>query len=274
MDMADSLDVTGWIQNSVFYCNAGAAETTTENFPGWSIVTNLADLDLSKGGYIKDCYGWEGKPTSAENPVADRGVYAGGNNNEYVSVDVSQQLSLLPVGTFTYYIETCDRTGRNWNDGSPTVDDPDPMKSYVYYFVSEDNKAQQQFAHVEVDKNQWYPLDKNYMRNISVPATGNYATFKIGANLMPFQDKNHGEVDNAKLYMTAKDPSFDYGAAAEAVRKDATDDIQQVEVRTDAPVAVSYFNMAGQQMAAPKGVSLKVESYSDGYVVVKKVLVK
>ena len=102
MDMADSLDVTGWIQNSVFYCNAGAAETTTEHFPGWSIVTNLADLDLSKGGYIKDCYGWEGKPTSAENPVADRGVYAGGNNNEYVTVDVAPQLSLLPVGTFTY----------------------------------------------------------------------------------------------------------------------------------------------------------------------------
>ena len=279
LEIADSLDVTAWIQNSVFYCNAGAEEPNgdnfVDNFPGWNIVTNLSTLDLSKGGYLKERYTWEGKKTSATNPIVDLAVYAGGNNEDYVSVDVSQQIEYLPGGTFTYYVETCDRTGRNWNDGNPTVDDPDPMKSYVYYFVSEDNKGQQQFAHELVDKDQWYPMDKNYMYNVKVPAAGNYAsTLKIGANLMPFQDKNHGAVDNAKLFMTAKDPAFDYGKAYEEVLKDAVNGLQNVEVRTDAPVSVTYYNMAGQQLAAPQGVGLKIERYSDGYVVVKKVLVK
>ncbi|MCR5395218.1 MAG: hypothetical protein K6E86_07485 [Bacteroidales bacterium] len=266
----DSIDVTAWIQNGGFYCDFFAGSQLSERFPGWNIVTELSD-----GGYIREAYSWETTiNVTAENPIQDRGVYAGGNDKDYITVDVSQQLTNLPAGVFTYYIETCDRTGRNWNNGTPTVDDPDPMKSYVYYEVSEDNKAQQQFAHVEVDKNQWYPLDKNYMYGVTVPTADVFATVKIGANLMPFKSSNHGEIDNAKLYMTGKIDGFDYAAAATKALNAAVSDLRQVEVRDDAPVQVTYFNMAGQQSVAPQGVSLKVERYSDGYVVVKKVLVK
>ena len=266
----DSIDVTAWIQNAGFYCNFNAGTQFAERFTGWNIVT-----DLSAGGYIKDCYSWEANGVNAEKPILDRAIYGGGaNDQDYISIDASQQLTYLPAGVFTYYIETCDRTGRNWNNGTPTVDDPDPMKSYVYYEVSEDNKAQQQFAHVEVDKNQWYPLDKNYMYGVTVPTADVFATVKIGANLMPLKNSSHGEIDNAKLYMTGKIDGFDYAAAAAKALDAAVSDLRQVEVRDDAPVQVTYFNMAGQQSVAPQGVSLKVERYSDGYVVVKKVLVK
>ena len=80
-----------------------------------------------------------------------------------------------------------------------------------------------------------------------VDAEAKTASYTIGATLMSRGD--FSKCDNATLVMTGKVEGFDYAAAA-------------------------YFNLAGQEVAAPKGASLKIERYSDGYTVVKKVLVK
>ena len=105
-----------------------------------------------------------------------------------------------------------------------------------------------------------------------VDAEAKTASYTIGATLMSRGD--FSKCDNATLVMTGKVEGFDYAAAADVVLQAAQSKLEKVVDRADAPVAVSYFNLAGQEVAAPKGASLKIERYSDGYTVVKKVLVK
>jgi hypothetical protein len=43
---------------------------------------------------------------------------------------------------------------------------------------------------------------------------------------------------------------------------------------TEAPQSVRYYNLSGAVIAQPAGICVKIERYTNGYVVVKKIVVK
>ena len=96
------------------------------------------------------------------------------------------------------------------------------------------------------------------------PADPHHGTVREGEDVVP-----HG-VHGAVVLVVG----VVRGVPADVVLQAAQSKLDKVVDRADAPVAVSYYNLAGQEVAAPKGASLKIERYSDGYTVVKKVLVK
>ena len=252
---ADSIDATPFIQNAAFYCTAQNYNATPENYPGWEITLNSGSL---ASGWSAS---WDAYSGSATNPVVNAAIK---NSWGSVDFDIAQQVT-LPVGGFTYTIGACDRSNTTWSDGANVFSDTTATKAYFDADTVLVNLA---------NMGQYYGESTTIMRGKSVAVIEgeNYGSARIGARLMT--SSSYGFIDNAHLYMTAKADGFDYAAAAEALRNVEPEIIDGLsQTRTDAPVAVEFFNLAGQKGAA-QGVNIKIERYSDGYTVVKKVIVK
>ncbi|MBP5680380.1 MAG: hypothetical protein J6X31_04990, partial [Bacteroidales bacterium] len=227
---------------------AGEYVATTEDFPGWNIVVNenriLSDWGWNGAFQLNDVF-----------PYADAALCTGYGTSK---VNVSQLVSDIPVGVYSISIQVGDGTKKT-EDSLSTA-----------YMIVADTVASLKVANDEGSRNALTYTFYNVTPDVDAEAKT--ASYTVGATLMSRGD--FSKCDNATLVMTGKLEGFDYAAAADVVLEAAKNGLDKVVERTDAPVAVSYFNMAGQEVAAPQGVSLKIERYSDGYTVVKKVLVK
>jgi hypothetical protein len=249
--LPDSLELNCMIQNAQFYCTAQKGDNgfaaKPEDFPGWNIVINSNNI-------VAD-WGWGPYECNETRPVNDGAVCTGwGTSN----VNVSQLVSDIPVGIYTIGIQV--------GDGTKKTED---SLSTAYMMVA-DTIASLKVANDEGARNALTYAFYNVTPDVDAEAKT--ASYTVGATLMSRGD--FSKCDNATLYMTGKVEGFDYAAAADVVLQAAQSKLDKVVDRADAPVAVSYYNLAGQEVAAPKGASLKIERYSDGYTVVKKVLVK
>lgn len=250
--VADSTEMSFMIQNNEFYCTtvvpAGqdTKESSLEDFPGWNIELIA--------GQIRPVWStnWGQAAPSATKPVENCAISSSWGTHEY---DASQVVSGLPVGKYTASMVTA-------------YDNQADTKSYVYVTVSEEKSDTVYNTTESPSRDNMIP---QVITGITPVVEDGVASFTLGGHVSTVA--TFGKIDLAKVYMTGIDETFDYAKAAEALMAKYTTGIEVVE-RTDAPVAVSFFNLAGQQIATPAGVSLKVEKYSDGYTVVKKIMVK
>ena len=251
--LPDSLDLTAYVQNAQFYTVTPTRDhVAADAWPGWSI-------DNINGEEIKTGYdpGWDKSDVSEEKEVVIAHVKQG-----YVGqgdLKVYQTVKNLPVGKYTVTFGTLDASFRaNDNTGA--------MDSYVFCVT---DAKEDTIAFNNDNIGQYYGISTTVVQGVEVPAS---AGAVLGQATIGGHQKAHASFSAfgvCHLYLTGAAEGFDYAAAAEAL----VSGIEVVE-RADAPVAVSYYNLAGQEVAAPKGASLKIERYSDGYTVVKKVLVK
>lgn len=262
MTLADSLNITGYIANNMFYTvnpqKTYQGPAANAAFPGWNIIE----------GDVSNVWWWENTLSINESqPAVDASIRNTGSN----AFKVNQALKNLPVGVYTMIMETADCS--NVADVSTTYTKKDESlpwsTSEVYAKIGED------VASVTANHGEgkvWRNAAETYLMNIQGKAQGDEKTvaMTIGANINCTNDA--AQVDDTRLFMVAKLDGFDYKAAAAALMENIPSGLKAVE-RTDAPVAVQYFNLAGQKSAA-QGVNIKVETYSDGYTVVKKVIVK
>lgn len=262
LTLPDSIDITGYIANNMFYTvnpqKTYQGPAANAAFPGWNITE----------GDVSNVWWWEGTlAIDATKPAVDASLRNTGNN----AFKVNQALKNLPVGVYTMVMKTADCS--NVADVSTTYAKKDESlpwsNSEVYAKVGEDViSVEANYGEGQV----WRNAANTYLMNIQGTAAEGEKTvaMTIGANMNCTNDA--AQVDDTKLFMVGKLEGFDYRAAADAIFANIPSDLKAVE-RTDAPVAVQYFNLAGQKSAA-QGVNIKVETYSDGYTVVKKVLVK
>ncbi len=258
VNVTDSIDLSFMIQNNEFYCTAQVpagqetAEAKPEDFPGW-------DITVLRGGPLRPVWStnWGQAAPSETKPVENCAVRTSWGNSEY---DVKQVINTLPAGKYTASIVIGEDGG-----------DPHGAYAYVHYGVLNDTACYEDTS---------VYVSSSYSRDNTVPQVFMGIAPAVENNTAYFTLAGHinvaggfGNVDNAKIFMTGTDENFDYAKAAEELKAYYTG-ITPVQSRTDAPVSVMYYNLAGQQIAAPQGISLKVESYSDGYTVVKKIMVK
>ncbi len=263
LSFPDSIDITGYIANDMFYTvnsqkNYMGPEANA-TFPGWNITE----------GQVSNVWWWENALVINENkPAVNASLRNVGSN----AFKVNQELKNVPAGVYTMVMKTADCS--NVADVSQTYTKKDETlpwsTSEVYAQVGEAvTSVEANYGSGQV----WRNASDTYLPNIqgTVAAGENTVAMTIGANMNCTNDA--AQVDDTKLYMTAKIEGFDYRAAADAILNNLKTGVKAVE-RTDAPVAVRYYNLAGQTSAAQQGVNIKVERYSDGYTVVRKVIVK
>lgn len=260
MEVADSLDITGYIANNMIYTvnrqkNYNGSEANAA-FPGWNITE----------GTVSNVWWWENTLTIDDaHPAVNASIRNIGGN----AFKVNQELHNLPVGVYTMTMLTADCS--NVADVSTTYVKKDEnlpwSNSVVYAVVGQDSVCvEANYGEGQV----WRNAANTYVYGIK--GNGELTVdMTIGADINCTSDA--AQVDDTKLYMTGKLEGFNYRAAADEILKNVPEGIDMAE-RTDAPVNVTFFNLNGQHTAAPQGVSLKVERYADGYTVVKKVIVK
>ncbi len=254
MTMPDSIDISAFINNRQFYCTSTDYTAIPANYPGWNISLISGNL---VSGWSPSWDKYAGTPT---NPIVDAKVKNGWGDTE---IDVAQTVT-LPYGVYTYTIGICDRSRATWTDGANVFSD---TTMTTVYFNNDTILANLS------NMGQWYGETTTVMTGKQgySDGNGNAYTATIGARLKTYQAT--GSVDNATLYLTAKDSKFDYAAAASALKTQFEGMTGIQTARTDAPVQTQYYNLNGQ-IGKQAGINIKVERYADGYTVVKKVLVK
>lgn len=259
-----SVDLTGYIQNADVYTMAlkGTQENIAparamEEFPGWKI----------SGGNINACWGWDTYAVTETKPAEDQRFATpwGG------SCSVEQTVNNLPVGIYTYSVDTGDGSHiSEYDEETGTFNDGFVNKSSIYYTIGEEKTS---VPFNLASSNPWRGMAADEVENIALPAgEHNLASITIGADMAA--DGDFANVDNFRLYLTAAATGFDYAAAAAALKQEIADAIVAPEERSDAPVSVVYYNVAGQKGTQPKGVAIKVERWADGYMRVSKTLKK
>lgn len=258
----DSLNITGYIANNMFYTvnpqKTYAGPAADAAFPGWNITE----------GNVSNVWWWEATLAIDETkPAVDASLRNTGSN----AFKVNQVLNNLPAGVYTMKMKTADCS--NVADVSKTYEKKDVSlpwsTSEVYAKVGENRQAvTANHGEGQVWRNAAVTLFQGIQG--AVAAGENAVTMTIGADINCTNDA--AQVDDTELYMTGKLAGFDYAAAADAILG-TVNGVQVVE-RADAPVAVTYYSVNGQKTTAVKGVNIKVERYSDGYTVAKKIIVK
>ena len=82
-----------------------------------------------------------------------------------------------------------------------------------------------------------------------------------------------GSVDKASLVITGKADNFDYAKAAAAIDELIATSIDTVEAApAGEPASVKYYTVDGKQTLNPQGITIKVESWANGYVKVSKIV--
>lgn len=256
---SDSLDLTCYIQNADLYTTSvkkdGIDSTAAVNvFPGWkTTILNNSNIGV--------CFGWSGFAGSESHPVTDACVVASWGP----VVDMTQELELLPVGVYSISAGTEDSGDRLEGDSCS-------VKSTFRYESAAKNDT---MLFRNDDRGEYYDLTRSVFPNVTLNATdekGVYASVKYGAYMRTYQSII--TIDQFKLHMTGKAEGFDYAAALATVKQDIIDGIENVVIPEGEPASVVYYNLSGARIARPEGICIQVDTYADGYVVVKKVFVK
>ena len=241
------------IQNAQFYCTAPVVDNVVSasvtDFPGWTIEQTE--------GQITSVFttAWDGPYPTEIKPIENCAVKTGWGNHKY---DVKQVITNLPV--FKY--EASIKIGE---DGG------EPHGCYAYC-----GESQQLYEGVDGK----FTRDNNTEANLKTfvdvtPVYENGATLgsiTLGANMSI--TGGFGNVDNASLVITGMVEGYDYAAAAAKLAEEITS-AQSVEAAPEGePVSVSYYDLSGKKTSQPSGITIKVETYKNGYMKVSKAIVK
>ena len=248
------------IQNANFYNTAvipagkQSVDAKATDFPGWTI-------EILKGT-ISPVFntGWGETGASDVKPYSDNAVRTSYGDREY---DVKQYIEDIPVAKYTASIVIGE-------DGS------DPHGAYAYLGEGENQKQSVYEGTInEEDGSVSYSRDNSTAQEFVdvVPeiVNNNFGAFTLGAHMNV--TAGFGSVDKASLVITGKADNFDYAKAAAAIDEIIATDIATVEAApAGEPTSVKYYTVDGKQTLNPQGITIKVESWANGYVKVSKVV--
>lgn len=268
-EMHDSINVSSYIQNANLYTTEVSPTrnlTDTKNLPGWN-------LNILRGTPGLE-YSWVAWNANEFCPVNDQFLICGW----YSEWDLSQTITDLPVGKYRYVSGTQDRGfDDNSDDKKAALNDKEhwtvtgntgdgEIFSYIWWQVGEQRDS---VSYDITNQGKWYGFTNCASRvfNISAAEDAQTGEVTIGSHAISYQSS--ASADSFQLYMVAKDPTFDYEAAAKKIDEDITA-VNNVEIPAGEPVSVRYYDLSGKMVAQPKGVSIKIATYANGVTTVSK----
>ncbi len=266
-DTGDEVDVTipasFLIQNANFYStgtvNNGDVAAKETDFPGWTIEKTTGNISAVWGTAQ-----WCGEPASATKPVVDAAVKSPWGTSEY---DAKQLIEDIPVAKYEVSIIVGEDGG-----GEPR------KESYAYIGEGEAQiKNVYEGEEPDAEGKVSYSRDTQRAREFNDIVTkadgngGNFGSILLGAHVNV--NGGFGRIDNATLTITGKADNFDYAKAAAAIDEIIATDIATVEAApAGEPTSVKYYTVDGKQTLNPQGITIKVESWANGYMKVSKVV--
>ena len=266
-DTGDEVDVTipasFLIQNANFYStgtvNNGDVAAKETDFPGWTIEKTTGNISAVWGTAQ-----WCGEPASATKPVVDAAVKSPWGTSEY---DAKQLIEDIPVGKYNVSIIVGEDGGG------------DPRQESYAYLGEGDAQIKNVYEGEEPDAEGKvsYSRDTQRAREFNDIVTkadgngGNFGSILLGAHVSV--NGGFGRIDNATLTITGKADNFDYAKAAAAIDQLLATSIESVEAApAGEPTSVKYYTVDGKQTLNPQGITIKVESWANGYMKVSKVV--
>jgi hypothetical protein len=266
-DTGDEVDVTipasFLIQNANFYStgtvNNGDVAAKDTDFPGWTIEKTTGNFSAVWGTAQ-----WCGEPASATKPVVDAAVKSPWGTSEY---DAKQFIENIPVAKYNVSIIVGEDGGG------------DPRQESYAYLGEGDAQIKNVYEGEEPDGEGKvsYSRDTQRAREFNDIVTkaggngGNFGSILLGAHVSV--NGGFGRIDNATLTITGKADNFDYAKAAAAIDEIIATDIATVEAApAGEPASVKYYTVDGKQTLNPQGITIKVESWANGYVKVSKIV--
>ena len=266
-DTGDEVDVTipasFLIQNANFYStgtvNNGDVAAKETDFPGWTIEKTTGNFSAVWGTAQ-----WCGEPASATKPVVDAAVKSPWGTSEY---DAKQLIEDIPVAKYNVSIIVGeDGGGETRAESYAYLGEGDAQIKNVY-------EGEEPDAEGKVS----YSRDTQRAREFNDIVTkadgngGNFGSILLGAHVNV--NGGFGRIDNATLTITGKADNFDYAKAAAAIDQLLATSIESVEAApAGEPTSVKYYTVDGKQTLNPQGITIKVESWANGYVKVSKVV--
>ena len=266
-DTGDEVDVTipasFLIQNANFYStgtvNNGDVAAKETDFPGWTIEKTTGNISAVWGTAQ-----WCGEPASATKPVVDAAVKSPWGTSEY---DAKQLIEDIPVGKYNVSIIVGeDGGGETRAESYAYLGEGDAQIKNVY-------EGEEPDAEGKVS----YSRDTQRAREFNDIVTkadgngGNFGSILLGAHVNV--NGGFGRIDNATLTITGKADNFDYAKAAAAIDQLLATSIESVEAApAGEPTSVKYYTVDGKQTLNPQGITIKVESWANGYMKVSKVV--
>ena len=266
-DTGDEVDVTipasFLIQNANFYStgtvNNGDVAAKETDFPGWTIEKTTGNISAVWGTAQ-----WCGEPASATKPVVDAAVKSPWGTSEY---DAKQLIEDIPVAKYNVSIIVGEDGGG------------DPRQESYAYLGEGDAQIKNVYEGEEPDAEGKvsYSRDTQRAREFNDIVTkadgngGNFGSILLGAHVNV--NGGFGRIDNATLTITGKADNFDYAKAAAAIDQLLATSIESVEAApAGEPTSVKYYTVDGKQTLNPQGITIKVESWANGYMKVSKVV--
>ena len=266
-DTGDEVDVTipasFLIQNANFYStgtvNNGDVAAKDTDFPGWTIEKTTGNFSAVWGTAQ-----WCGEPASATKPFVDAAVKSPWGTSEY---DAKQLIEDIPVAKYNVSIIVGEDGGG------------DPRQESYAYLGEGDAQIKNVYEGEEPDGEGKVSYSRDTQRarefNDVAPQAngngGNFATLLLGAHVSV--NGGFGRIDNATLTITGKADNFDYAKAAAAIDNLLATSIESVEAApAGEPASVKYYTVDGKQTLNPQGITIKVETWANGYVKVSKVI--
>ena len=266
-DTGDEVDVTipasFLIQNANFYStgtvNNGDVAAKDTDFPGWTIEKTTGNFSAVWGTAQ-----WCGEPASATKPFVDAAVKSPWGTSEY---DAKQLIEDIPVAKYNVSIIVGEDGGG------------DPRQESYAYLGEGDAQIKNVYEGEEPDGEGKVSYSRDTQRarefNDVAPQAngngGNFATLLLGAHVSV--NGGFGRIDNATLTITGKADNFDYAKAAAAIDNLLATSIESVEAApAGEPASVKYYTVDGKQTLNPQGITIKVETWANGYVKVSKVV--
>lgn len=266
-DTGDEVDVTipasFLIQNANFYStgtvNNGDVAAKETDFPGWTIEKTTGNISAVWGTAQ-----WCGEPASATKPVVDAAVKSPWGTSEY---DAKQLIEDIPVAKYNVSIIVGeDGGGETRAESYAYLGEGDAQIKNVY-------EGEEPDAEGKVS----YSRDTQRAREFNDIVTkaggngGNFGSILLGAHVNV--NGGFGRIDNATLTITGKADNFDYAKAAAAIDQLLATSIESVEAApAGEPTSVKYYTVDGKQTLNPQGITIKVETWANGYVKVSKVV--
>ncbi|MDO4991511.1 MAG: hypothetical protein Q4E26_00965 [Prevotellaceae bacterium] len=252
-EVETSIPVSFLIQNPNFYSTAivPAGKTSTEakttDFPGWTIEVLQ--------GYISPVFNtsWGERASTDVEPYVDCAVKTDWGTREY---DVKQLIDMLPVAKYKASIVVGEEGG-------------DPHGAYAYLGEGEAQVKSEYTGNEEGS----YSRDNStpqVFENVTPTINGSYGEITLGAHMMV--TGGFGKVDTATLEMVGKADGFDYKAALDKLPLIPSSIDQLAAAPAGEPATVQYFGIDGKPTLNPQGVTIKVESWANGFVKISKVV--
>jgi len=259
-----ALDLSGFIRNSVFYTTTAKNQPTTQattdgTCPGW-------EFD-APNGYAAD-WGWGGWSGNNQ-PVAPLNIANSQVGTRWgTDFSVWQVLNDIPVGIYSMGGEVCDRS--NVGDDNMLKEGCETLS---YLFVKQDGKDDIKKTFDITNIGTYYGNTETLIEEVTVEPVQDALTGKVTLGAMMDVEGSFAAMDNAKILMSAKHPTFDYAAAASQLEKEISTDIKVLDnTVAGTPVKTQYFDLNGRKVTNAKGLLIRIDTMADGSQRANKVL--